>query len=35
VQGVAHAVLSFVVAGALPLDITHGMHVGPGYFDFR
>lgn len=35
VLGVAHAVLSFVVAGALPLDITHGMHVGPGYFDFR
>ncbi|HSD73767.1 MAG TPA: CPBP family glutamic-type intramembrane protease [Steroidobacteraceae bacterium] len=34
VLGMAHAAVSFVLAGALPLDITRGMHVGPGYFTF-
>lgn len=34
VLGIAHAAVSFVVAGALPLTVTGGMHVGPGYFAF-
>jgi membrane protease YdiL (CAAX protease family) len=29
--GLAHAVISFVVYGALPYEVTHGMRVGPGY----
>ncbi len=32
VLGVAHAAISFVLYGALPHSITHGLHVGPGYF---
>jgi membrane protease YdiL (CAAX protease family) len=32
VLGIAHAAVSFVVAGALPSSLTHRMHVGPGYF---
>lgn len=32
VLGIAHAVISIVIASALPLDVTHRMHVGPGYF---
>jgi membrane protease YdiL (CAAX protease family) len=32
VLGIAHAAVSFVVAGALPFSLTHRMHVGPGYF---
>jgi membrane protease YdiL (CAAX protease family) len=34
VLGIAHAAVSVVVSGALPLNITHGMHVGPGYFAY-
>lgn len=34
VLGVAHATISFVISSALPLSITHGMRVGPGYFAF-
>jgi membrane protease YdiL (CAAX protease family) len=34
VLGVAHAAVSFVLSGALPLSVTHGMHVGPGYFAY-
>ncbi|HKE44555.1 MAG TPA: hypothetical protein VKB41_08455 [Steroidobacteraceae bacterium] len=30
--GLAHAAISFVIACALPFDVTHRMHVGPGYF---
>jgi membrane protease YdiL (CAAX protease family) len=33
VLGIAHAAVSFVVSGALPLSMTHRMHVGPGYFE--
>ena len=32
VLGIAHAAISFVLYGALPRTITHGLHVGPGYF---
>jgi len=30
--GVAHAVISIVIASTLPLEFTHRMHVGPGFF---
>jgi hypothetical protein len=32
VLGIAHALVSIVIASTLPLDVTHRMHVGPGYF---
>jgi len=32
VLGIAHAAISFVLYGALPRTVTHGLHVGPGYF---
>ena len=32
VLGIAHAAISFVLYGALARSITHGLHVGPGYF---
>jgi len=34
VIGATHAVTSFIVSGALPLELTHGMRVGPGYYRF-
>jgi len=34
VLGVAHAAVSYVISGAFPLSVTHGMHVGPAYFWF-
>ena len=34
VLGLAHAAISFVLSCALPLSITHGMRVGPGYYSF-
>ena len=32
VLGAAHAVIAMVLFQALPLSITHGLRVGPGYF---
>lgn len=34
VLGLAHAAVSYVLSGALPISVTHGMHVGPGYYSF-
>jgi Type II CAAX prenyl endopeptidase Rce1-like len=34
VLGFAHAVVGYVVSGALPISVTHGMHVGPAYHSF-
>lgn len=34
VLGCAHAAVSYFVSGALPLSVTHGMHVGPAYYWF-
>jgi membrane protease YdiL (CAAX protease family) len=34
VLGIAHATISFVVAYTLPTNLTHRMHVGPGYLEF-
>jgi membrane protease YdiL (CAAX protease family) len=30
--GVAHAMISFIVLYSLPNSVTHGLHVGPGYY---
>ena len=32
VLGAAHALLSFVLFCSLPLSVTHGLRVGPGYY---
>ena len=34
VLGLAHATLSFVLYSALPLTLTHGLRVGPGYYEW-
>lgn len=34
VIGAAHAAVSFTLYGALPLSVTHGLRVGPGYYAF-
>jgi membrane protease YdiL (CAAX protease family) len=33
--GIAHAVISFALMHSLPYDVTHGLHVGPGYLALR
>jgi hypothetical protein len=35
VLGVAHAAISFVLYSSLAYSVTHGLHVGPGYFAAR
>lgn len=32
VLGIAHSVISVALFSALPISITHSLHVGPGYF---